>query len=160
MEEEQPEDNDGKRQAANTDRGDTLRFEVIMADIRDMLKQQRKLVELLFQNTEMKFKDPTSLNRKVKVKVSHLKHHCGGAQELETFRSSLRLNIRTHNHLVPGGNRDQVQYALDRLGSRANHPDHTLQNTTMTDSATWGHNLLADDHPCLHDLDQLLNEIL
>jgi len=97
-----------------------------MADMRDMLKQQRKLVELLFQNTEMKFKDPTSLNTKDKFKVSHPKHYCGGAQELETFRGSLRLNIRTHNHLVPGSNRDQVQYALDRLGSWADHPDHTL----------------------------------
>jgi len=158
-EEEQPKDNHGEARAANTDRGDTLRSEVTMADTRDMLKQQRKLVELLFQNAEMKSQDPTSSNGKDKLKVTHPKCYCGGARELETFLGSLRSNFRTHNHLFPGGETDKVQYALDHLGSWANHVDHTLQKTTMTDPLTWGHDPLADDHPCLHDLDLFITEI-
>jgi hypothetical protein len=64
-EEDQPEDNNhGEEQAADTDRGDILRSEVTMADMREMLEHQRKLVQLLFQNAEMKSKDPTSSNPK------------------------------------------------------------------------------------------------
>jgi hypothetical protein len=158
-EEEQPEDNHGEERVTNTDRGDTVRSEVTMADMRDMLEQQRKLVELLFENAEMKSKDPTSSNATDKFKVTHPIHYCGGARELETFLGSVRSNFRTHNHLFPGGDTDKVQYALDHLGSWANHADHTLQKTTMTDPVTWGHDLLADDHPCLHDLDHFITEI-
>jgi hypothetical protein len=39
-EEEQPEDNHGEERAANTDRCDTLRSGVTMADMRDVLEQQ------------------------------------------------------------------------------------------------------------------------
>jgi hypothetical protein len=79
-EQEQPEDNHGEERAANTDRGDTVRSEVSMADIRDMVEPQRKLVELLFHNAEMKSKDSMSSNAKDKFKVTHPKHNCGGAR--------------------------------------------------------------------------------
>jgi len=130
-----------------------------MADMCDMLEQQRKLIKSLLQNAEMKSKDPTSWNAKDKFKVTHPKHYCGGAQELETFLSSLRSNFRTHTHLVPFGNTDKVQYPLDHHGSWANHLDHTLQKTTMTDLVNWGHDLLTDDHPCVHDLDLFITKI-
>jgi len=158
-EEEQPEDNHGEAQAHSTDCGDTVRSEVTMADMQDMLEQQRMLVELLFQNADMKPNDPESPNPKDKFKVTHPKRYCGGAQELETFLSALPLNFRTHNHLFPGGDTDKVQYALYHLGSWVNHPDHTLQETNMTDRVTWGHDLLADNHPSLHELDLFITEI-
>jgi len=158
-EEEQPEDNHGEAQAHSTDRSDTVPSEVTTADMRHMLEQQRKLVELLFQNAEMKPKDPESPNPKDKFKVTHPKRYCGGARELETFLGSLRSNFRTHNHLFLGGDTDKVQYALDHLGSWVNHPDHTLQILNMTDPVTLGHDLLADDHPCLHDLDLFITKI-
>jgi len=157
-EEEQPEDNHGEAQAHSTDRGDTVLSEVTMADMRDMLEQQRKLVELLFQNAEMKLKDPESPNPKDKFKVTHPKRYSGGARELQTFLASLPLNFRTQNHVFPGGDTDKVQYALDHLGSWVNHPDHTLQKTNMTDPVTWSHDLLANDHPCLNDLDLFIIE--
>jgi hypothetical protein len=125
-EEKQPEDNHGEAQAHITDRGDTVQSKVTMADMRDMLEQQRKLDELLFQNAEMKPKDPESPNPKDKFKVTHPKRYCGVARELETFLGSLRSNFRTHSHLFLGGDTDKVQYALDHLGSWVNHPDHTL----------------------------------
>jgi hypothetical protein len=159
-EEDQPEDNHhGEKEAADTDRGDILRSEVTMADMRDMLEQQRKLIELLIQNAEMKSKDPTPSNPKDKFKITHPNRYCGGARELETFSGSLRSNFRTHNHLFPGGDTDKVQYAEDHLGSWVNHPDYTLQKTNLTDPVTWGHDLLSDDHPCLHDLDLFITEI-
>jgi len=130
-----------------------------MADTRDVFEQQRKLIELIFQHAEMKSKDPTTSNTKEKFKVTHPKNYCGGVWEMETLLGSLRSNMRTHNHLFPGGDTDKVQYALDHIGSWANHADHSLQKTTMTDPVTWGHDLLADDHPCLHDLDLLNTEI-
>jgi hypothetical protein len=158
-EEEQPEDNHGEEQAAIRDRGDTLRSEFTIADMRDMLEQQRKLVPLLFQNAEMKSKVPTSSKAKDKFKVTHPKHYCGGARELETFLGSHRSNFRTHNHIFSGGDTDKVQYALDHLGSWANHTDDTLRRTTMTNPVTWGHDRLTDDHPCIHHLELLINEI-
>jgi len=158
-EEEQPEDNHGKAQAHSTDRGDTVRSEVTMADMRDMLEPQWKLVELLFQNAEMKVKDPESPNPKDKFKVTHPKRYCGGARELETFLGFLCSNCRTHNHLFPGSDTDKVQYTIDHLGSWVNHPDHMLQKTNMTDPVTWGQDLLADDHACLHYLDLFITEL-
>jgi hypothetical protein len=80
-EEEQPEDNDGEAEAHSTHHGDTLQLEFARADLRDMLEQQRKLIELPFQNREMKLKDPESPNRKDKFNVTHLKRYCGSAQE-------------------------------------------------------------------------------
>jgi len=130
-----------------------------MVDILDMLEQHRKLVELLFQNSKMKSKDPTSLNPKDKFNVTHPKRYCGGARELETFLCSLRSNFRAHNYLFPGGDTDKVHYALDHLGSWVNHPDHTLQETNMTDPVTLGNELLADDHPCVYDLDLFFTEM-
>jgi len=130
-----------------------------MADMRDMLEQQQKLVELLFQNAEMKPNDPESPNPKDKFKVTHPKCYCRGVREFETFLGSLRLNFRTHNDLFPGGNTDKVQYALDHRATWVNHPDHTLQKTNMTDRVTWGHDILGDDHPCLCDLDLFITEI-
>jgi len=108
----------------------------------------------------MKPKDPESLNPKEKFKVIHHKRYCGGARELERFLGSFRSNFRTHNHLFPGGDTDKVQYALDYLGSWVNHPDHTLQQTNMTDPVTCGHDLLADHYLCLQDLDLFITELL
>jgi len=158
-EEQQPEDNHGKAQAHSTDRGNTVRSEVTMADMWDMLEQQGKLVELLFQHSEMKPKDPESPNPKNKFNVTHSKRYCRGARELETFLGSLPSNFRTHNHLFPGGDTDKVQYTINHLRSWVNHPDHTLQKTNMINPVTWGQDQLADDHPCLHDLDLFITEI-
>ena len=79
--EEQPEDNPGKAQAHSTDPGDTVRSDVTMAEMQDMLERQPKLVELLVQNGKMKPKDPESPNPKDKFKVTHPKRYCGGARE-------------------------------------------------------------------------------
>jgi hypothetical protein len=140
------------------DRGDTVESEVTMADMRDMLEQQRKLVAILFQNAEMK--PPTSRAKsKDKFEITHPKRFCGGPRELETFLGTLRSNFRTHNHLFPGGDTDKVQYALDHLGSWVNHPDHTQRKKNMTDIVSWGHDLLAYDHTWLYDYDLFVTEI-
>jgi len=57
------EDNDNKPELTNhgdddDDRSDSVESEVTLADMSDMLKQQQKLVAILFQNAEMK--PPTS----------------------------------------------------------------------------------------------------
>jgi len=158
-EEEKPEHNHGEAQAHSNDHGDTVRSEVTIADMRDMLEQQQKLVELLFQNTKMKPKNPESPNPKDKFKVTHHKRYGRGVWELKTFLGSLCWNFQTHNHLFPGGDTDKVLYTVDHLGSWVNHPDHTLQKVNMTDPETWGHDLLTDNHPCLHDLDLFITEI-
>ena len=106
------------------DRRGTVESEVTMADMRDMLEQQRKLVAILFQNAEMKPPTPRAKS-KDKFEITHPKRYCGGPRELETFLGTLRSNFRTHNHLFPGGDTDKVQYALDHLGSWVNHRDHT-----------------------------------
>ena len=129
-----------------------------MAYMRDMLEQQRKLVVILFQNAEMK-PPPSSARSKDKFEITHPKHYYEGPGELETFLGTLRSNFRTHNHLFPGVDTDKVQYALNHLRSWVNHPDHTQRKTSMTDPVTWGHDLLADDHTCLHDYDLFVTEI-
>jgi len=116
-EEELDYTNQGKEQAADTDHGDTIQSEVSMANMWDMLEEQRKLVESHFQNTETKLKDPTSSKPMDKVKVTYTECYCGGVRQLETFLGSLRWIIWSHNHRFPGGDTDKVQYALDYLGS-------------------------------------------
>jgi hypothetical protein len=127
--------------------------------MRDMLEQLRKLVESLFQNAEMKSKDPMSSNAKDKFKVTDPKHYCRGARQLEAFLARFCLNFRTHNHLFPGGDTDHVQCTLNYLPSWANYADHALETMTMTDPVTWGYNLLANDHPCLHVVHLFITEI-
>jgi hypothetical protein len=150
--------NHGDGDDDDDDRRDTFESEVTMADMRDMLEQQRKLIAILFQNAEMKPPTPRTKS-KDKFEITHPKRYCGGPRELETVLSTLRSNFRTHNHLFPGGDTNKVQYALDHLGSWVNHPDHTQRKTSMTDPVTWGHDLLADDHTCLHDYDLFVTEI-
>jgi hypothetical protein len=92
-EEKQPEDNHSEAQTHITDPGDTIQWKVTLADMRDIFEQQRKLDELIFQNAEMKPKDPESLNPKDKFKVTHPKRYCGVGRELETLHGSLRSNF-------------------------------------------------------------------
>jgi len=152
-EEEQPDENHGETQARSTDHGDTVQSEYTMADMQHILEQQRKLIELLFQNAELNSKDAESLNPKDKFNVTHTKLYSGGVRELETFPGSHRSNFRTHNHLLLGGETDKVRYALDHLGSWVNHPDCPMQKKNMTDLVTCGQDLLTDDHSCIVDLD-------
>jgi len=126
--------------------------------MRDMLKQQRKLVAILLQNAEIKPPTPRP-KLKDKYKITHRKRYCGGPRELEAFLGTLRSNFRTHNHLFPGWDTDKVQYALDHLGRWVNHLDHSQWKTSMTDPETSGHDLLADDHTCLHDYDLFVTKI-
>jgi hypothetical protein len=59
----------------NNDCGDTVESEVTMADIRDMLEQERKLLTILFQNAEMNI--PTSCAKsKDKFPITHPRHFC------------------------------------------------------------------------------------
>jgi hypothetical protein len=129
-----------------------------MADMQDMVEPQWKLLAILLQNAERK--PPRSRAKsKNKFEITQPKLYCGGPPELKTFLGTLRSNFRTHNHLFPGGDTDKVHYALDHLGSWVNHLDHTQRKMSMTDPVTWGDDLLADDHTCLHDHDLFLTEI-
>jgi hypothetical protein len=142
----------------NNDCGDTVESEVTMADIRDMLEQERKLLTILFQNAEMNI--PTSCAKsKDKFPITHPRHFCWVPRELETFLGTLGSNIRTHNHIFLGRDTDKVRYAHNHLGSWGNHPDFTQRKASTTDSVTWGHDLFADDHTCLHDYDLFITEI-
>jgi len=102
---------------------------------------------------------PSSAKSKDKFDMTHPKCDCGGRGESETFPGSLRFNFRTHNQLFPEGDTKNVQYALDHLGSWVNYPVHTQRETVLTDSVTCGHELLADDHTCLHDSDLCVTQI-
>jgi len=123
-----------------------------MADMADMLEQQRKHLAILFQNAEMK-PPPSSAKSKETFEITHPKRNCGGRSTFETFLGTRCSNFQTHNRLFPGEDTDKGQYALDHLGRWVNHPDHTQRMTKITDLVTWGHKLLADDHTCLHDYD-------
>jgi len=126
--------------------------------MQDLMEQQQKLVAILSQITEMK-PPPSSARSKDKFEITHPKRYCCGPGKLETFLGTHRSNFRTHNDLFPGGDTDKVQYTFNHLRSWVNHPDHTQRKTSMTDPVTWGHDLLADDHTCLHDYDLFVTEI-
>jgi hypothetical protein len=123
-----------------------------------MLEKQRKLVAILFQNAEMK---PPTSNTKAKdqFEIIHPKRFCGGLYQLETILGTLRSNFRTHNDHIPGGDTENVQDVLDYVGNWVNDADHTQRKTSMTDPLTWGHDLLANDHTCLHVYDLFVTEI-
>lgn len=113
---------------------------------------------MFFHNAEIY--PPTSCTKsELQFKITHQKRHCGDPRKLETFFSTLCSNFRTHNHHFPGGDTDKVQYALDHHGSWVDHPDHTKQMTSMTDTDFWGHDLLANDDRCLSGYDLFITEI-
>jgi len=134
-----------------------------------MMEQQRKLVntvmqqnaELMEVNRELRRGSvrPESTTTKEKFKMTQPKRFCGGAQELEIFIGALRSNFRTHSYLFPNGDSDKVQYALDHLGSWANHSDQSQQKTSMTDPVSWGQDLRNQENPCLEDFDLFTTEL-
>jgi hypothetical protein len=77
--------------------------------------------------------DQTSSIAKEKLKFTGLNHDYWGVRELETFLVSLGTNYLTAKHLFWGYDLDNVHYALNQLGSCANHSTQTLQNMTMSD---------------------------
>jgi len=71
------------------DRGDTIAYEVTMADTPVMLEQKRKLVAILLENTVMR--PPSSRSEsKHGFKIAHPRHYGGGPCELETFLGTVR----------------------------------------------------------------------
>jgi len=60
-----------------------------------------------------------------------LERYCGGISELDNFLSVLRGSLKSHSHLFPHGGPNQVQYALNFLGSWSSHPNPTQTNTKM-----------------------------
>jgi len=125
-----------------------------------MVERQQKMIEILFQrNTELlEWCRWLTLDKKDKFKMAHLKRNCGGARDLDTYLGSLGSNFRTHQHLSHD-HMDKVQYALDNLGSCANHTDCDMQNTTMIDPITWRRDLKQNNSPCLNHLDLFVAEI-
>jgi len=163
--EEEEGDNDNEDE--HQERG-RIRAAFTEEDVREMMEQQQKVVntvmqenaELMEVNRELRRGSvrPESTTTMDKFKMTQPKRFCGGARELEIFIGALRSNFRTHSHPFPNGDSDKVQYALDHLGSWANHSDQSQQKTSMTDPASWAEDLRNQENPCLEDFDLFTTE--
>jgi len=118
------------------------------------------MIDFLFQhNTKLLQRRRSSTSdSKDKFEMARPKSYCGGARELETYLGSLRSNFRTHKHLSHHDT-DNVQYALDHLGSWAHHTDRDMQKTTMIDPIPCGQDLQKTNSTCLHNFDHFVGEM-
>jgi hypothetical protein len=85
--------------------------------------------------------------------------YCGGATELDDFLALLRSNFESHGDLFPN-EADKVKYALNFLGTWAQHPNPQMRKTEMIDPSTWGRNLRTAKHTSLQDFEAFAKEIL
>jgi hypothetical protein len=69
--------------------------------------------------------------------MAQLQCYYGGARALETYLGSLQWNFQSHKHLFQDDT-DEVQYAIDHLGSWADHTNCDMQKTTMINPNTFG----------------------
>jgi len=134
-----------------------------------MMEQQGKLVntvmqqnaELMEVNRELRQGSarPESTTMRETFKMTQPKQFCGGAWAREIFIGALGSNIRTYSHLFPNGDSDKVQYALDHLGSWANHSDQSQQKTSMTDPVSRAQDLRNQENLRLEDFDLFTTEL-
>jgi len=167
---------------------DDLMSSITDDDRVDMITQNRMMMKLLFENqaewreerkaereriaveraqweaerermaaerrpTRQSSNDPTIF------KMVDPERYCGGISELDNFLSVLRGSFKSHSHLFPHGGPNQVQYALNFLGSWSSHANPTQRNTKMEDPIAWGQKLRISNHPAMNDFDLFEAEI-
>jgi hypothetical protein len=76
---------------------------------------------------------------------------CGGAAELQRFRTQLELLIELHDRHFLRVDPDMVQYATSLLGTWMEHVDESLRKTQMTSPAEWARKLVLARSNCLQD---------
>jgi len=132
-EDEDQDEDDSTLPEGEDNRGrDDILSKITEDDQKEMLKQNRMLLKLLFEQQaewkEERTRMLTELDRsrtitrpenpgnqsKIFKMVDPLRY-CGRAKELDKFLETLRSNFASHEHLFPRGDHDQVKYAVSFL---------------------------------------------
>jgi len=85
--------------------------------------------------------------------------YCGGANELDMFRETLRSNFASHNHQFPKGDHEQVKDAVCFLETWNNHPDMTQLQMERMYPGKLASNLREGKGPCLDDFKLFSSEL-
>jgi hypothetical protein len=78
---------------------------------------------------------------------------CGGANDLDRFLTPVKRLFKSHPQQVSRGELDQLEYAIDFLGSWKENVDEGLRKTQMTHPNRWASELIKAESECLDDLD-------
>jgi hypothetical protein len=84
---------------------------------------------------------------------------CGGADDLDRFLTHVKRLFKSHPQQFPRGEPDQVEYAIDFLGSWKENVDEGLRKTQMTHPNQWASELIKAESECLDDWDLFETEI-
>jgi hypothetical protein len=84
---------------------------------------------------------------------------CGGADDLDRFLTHVKRLFKSHPQQFPRGEPDQVEYAIDFLGSWKENVDEGLRKTQMTHPNQWASELIKAEAECLDDWDLFETEI-
>jgi hypothetical protein len=76
---------------------------------------------------------------------------CGGADDLDRFLTHVKRLFKSHPQQFPRGEPDQVEYAIDFLGSWKENVDEGLRKTQMTHPYQWASELIKAESECLDD---------
>jgi len=165
QEEDEEEDDSTFPEGANNRGRDDILSKITEDNQMDMLEQNRMLLKLLFEpqaewneeRTRMltELDHSRTINRQEHpgnqsriMKMIDRLQYCGGVREPDKFLETLTSNFASHNHLFPGGDPDQVKYAVSFLDTWNNHPDTTQRQIENTDPSEWPSDLPEDKDPC------------
>jgi hypothetical protein len=84
---------------------------------------------------------------------------CGGADNLDRFLTHVKRLFKSHPQQFPGGEPDQVEYAIDFLGSWKENVDEGLRKTQITHPNQWCSEPIKAEVECLDDWDLFETEI-
>jgi hypothetical protein len=84
---------------------------------------------------------------------------CGGADDLDRFLTHVKRLFKSHPQQFPRGEPDQVEYAIDFLGSWKENVDEGLRKTQMTHPNQWASELIKAETECVDDWDLFETEI-
>jgi hypothetical protein len=152
--------------------------EITRADLVDMLKVQREMLQQATLDRQALMEDRQSLRDTILAlsaktatpttelpirtttarKMVDPAKFCGGAQDLDRFLTQLKHRFKTQPHQFHG-DADQVDYALSLLGKWTNNDEVELRKTQMTNPAEWGTALVTMTSPCLASFELFEAEI-
>jgi len=155
---------------------DDILSKITEDDEKEMLQQNRMLLELLFEqqaewkkqrtrmlsehNRSQAIDRPENPGNQSKIfKMVDPSRYGGGAKELDKILETLRLNFASHKHLFPRGDPDQVKYAVSFLDTWNNHPDPTQRQPENTDPSEWASDLQEAKNPFIESLEPYTNEL-
>jgi hypothetical protein len=78
---------------------------------------------------------------------------CSGADDLDPFLTLLKRLFKSHPQQFPRSEPDQVEYAIDFLGSWKENVNESLCKTQMTQPNQWASELIKAKSECLDDWD-------